>query len=268
MIAALAMGGRLLNEPSYIEAADKAAKLILDKIRQKDGRLLHRWNRGDAGIIATLDDYAFFVWGLIELYQAGFDSSVLNASIELNSIMIKEFEDTQQGGFFLTAHDAENLLIRPKEMYDGAIPSGNSVALLNMLRLARLTGESSLEKRAQSTANAFYSVIKKEPFGYTQFISGLDFALSEGYEIVIVGDPDAKDTNAMLKSLNHQFRPNAVVILRTLKKHGDAITEMAPYTRFQTSIDGKATAYICQNFSCNQPTTDIKKMLKLLNSDN
>lgn len=267
MIAALAMGGRLLNEPAYTEAADKAAMHILDKMRLKDGRLLHRWNRGDVGIAGTLDDYAFFVWGLMELYQAGLDSSVLNAALELNSIMMKEFEDSHQGGFFLTAQDAESLLIRPKEIYDGAIPSGNSVALLNMLRLARLTGDSSLEKRAQSTANAFYNTIKKGPFGYTQFISGLDFALSEGYEIVIVGDPDAKDTRAMLGSLNRQFQPNAVVILRTQEKDGDAITRLAPYTRFHTSIDGKATAYVCQNFSCNRPTTDIGEMLKLLNPD-
>ncbi|MES0372561.1 MAG: thioredoxin domain-containing protein, partial [Mariprofundaceae bacterium] len=267
MIAALAMGGRLLDEPAYTQAADRAAKLILDKMRLKNGRLLHRWNRGDAGIAGTLDDYAFFVWGLMELYQAGLDSSVLNAALELNSIMMKEFEDPDQGGFFLTAEGAESLLIRPKEIYDGAIPSGNSVALLNMLRLARLTGESSLEKRAQSTAEAFYGVIKKGPFGYTQFISGLDFALSEGYEIVIVGDPDAEDTRAMLKSLNRQFQPNAVVILRTQKKDGDAITELAPFTRFHTSIDGKATAYVCQNFSCNRPTTDIGEMLKLLSPD-
>ncbi len=266
MIAALAMGGRLLNEPVYTEAAEKAADLILNKIRLKDGRLLHRWNRGDVGIAATLDDYAFFVWGLIELYQAGLDSSILNAALELNSIMMEEFEDTHQGGFFLTAQNAENLLIRPKEIYDGAIPSGNSIALLNMLRLARLTGDSNLEKRAQSTADAFYGVIKKEPSGYTQFISGLDFALSEGYEIVIVGDPDAKDTREMLRSLSRQFQPNAVVILRTQEKDGDAITSLAPYTRFHTSIDGKATAYVCQNFSCSQPTTDIKKMLELLNS--
>lgn len=267
MIAALAMGGRLLNEPVYTEAAEKAADLILDKMRLKDGRLLHRWNRGDVGIAATLDDYAFFVWGLTELYQAGLDSSVLNAALELNSIMIKEFEDTRQGGFFLTAQDAESLLIRPKEIYDGAIPSGNSIALLNMLRLARLTGDGSLEKRAQSTATAFYSVIKKGPFGYTQFISGLDFALSEGHEVVIVGDPDAKDTRAMLSSLNHQFQPNTVVIFRTDEKDADAIIKLAPYTRFHTSIDGKATAYVCRNFSCNQPTTDIGEMLKLLNSD-
>lgn len=267
MIAALAMGGRLLDEPAYTQAADRAAMHILDKMRLKDGRLLHRWNRGDAGIAGTLDDYAFFVWGLMELYQAGLDSSVLNAALELNSIMMKEFEDPDQGGFFLTAKDAESLLIRPKEIYDGAIPSGNSVALLNMLRLARLTGESGLEKRAQSTAEAFYGVIKKGPFGYTQFISALDFALSEGYEIVIVGDPDAEDTQAMLGSLNRQFQPNAVVILRSREKDGDAITKLAPFTRFHTAIDGKATAYVCQNFSCNRPTTDIGEMLKLLSPD-
>jgi uncharacterized protein YyaL (SSP411 family) len=263
MIAALAMGARLLDEPEYLRAAKKTAKIILQQMRSEDGRLLHRWHRGDAGITATLDDYAFLVWGLTELYEAGMDSSFLSAALELNSIMLRDFED-KQGGLFFTAEHAEGLLVRPKEIYDGAVPSGNSVALLNNLRLSRLTGDVELDKKAQAIADAFSSVIERGPSGYTQFISGLDFAMSDGYEIVIAGDADAEDTKTMLQSLNSRFLPNAVVLLRT-KENAKVVSKLAPYTRFHTSIGGKATAYVCRNFSCNLPTTDIKQMLRNLN---
>lgn len=266
MIAALAMGGRLLDEPEYLKAAEKAAKRILQKMRSEDGRLLHRWHKGDAGIMATLDDYAFLVWGLTELYQAGFNSDFLSAAVELNSIMLQDFED-KQGGLFFTAEDAEGLLIRPKEIYDGAIPSGNSVALLNNLRLSRLTGDVELDKKGQAIADAFSRVIERSPSGYTQFISGLDFAMADGYEVVIAGDADAEDTKTMLQGLNSQFLPNAVVLLRT-KEDAGAISKLAPYTRFHSSIDGKATAYVCRNFSCNLPTTDVKQMLENLTRGN
>jgi uncharacterized protein YyaL (SSP411 family) len=266
MIAALAMGGRLLDEPKYLKAAGKAAGLILDKMRSADGRLLHRWHKGDAGITATLDDYAFLVWGLTELYQAGLNSTYLSAALELNQIMLQDFED-KQGGLFFTAADAESLLIRPKEIYDGAIPSGNSVALLNNLRLSRLTGDIELDKKGQAIAEAYNQVIAGSPSGYTQFMAGLDFAMSEGYEVVIVGDADGEDTQAMLHSLNSQFLPNVVVVLRT-KDDAGAISKLAPYTRFHSSIDGKATAYVCRNFSCNLPTTDITQMLENLNGSN
>jgi len=263
MIAALAMGGRLLGEPEYIRAAEKAAELILEKMRSEDGRLQHRWHKDDIGITATLDDYAFLIWGLTELYQAGQNSTYLNAALELNQIMLEDFED-KQGALFLTAGHAEELLIRPVEIYDGAIPSGNSVALLNNLRLSRLTGDVELDKKAQVIANTFSQVIERSPSGYTQFISGLDFAMSDGYEIVIAGDADAQDTKAMLQSLNSRFLPNAVVLLRS-KEDAEVIGKLAPYTRLHSSINGKATAYVCRNFSCNLPTTDIKQMLEHLN---
>ena len=263
MIAALAMGGRLLGEPEYIRAAEKAAGLILEKMRSEDGRLQHRWHKGDIGITATLNDYAFLVWGLTELYQAGQNSTYLNAALELNQIMLEDFED-KQGGLFLTAEHAEELLIRPVEIYDGAIPSGNSIALLNNLRLSRLTGDVELDKKGYAIADAFSQMIEQMPSGYTQFISGLDFALSEGFEIVIAGDADAEDTRAMLHSLNSQFLPNTVVVLRT-EQGAKAMNKLAPYTKYHSSIDGKATAYVCQNYSCNLPTTDIKQMLEHLN---
>jgi uncharacterized protein YyaL (SSP411 family) len=264
MIAALAMGGRVLGEPAYARAAENAAAFILARMRLNDGKLLHRWHDGDAGITATLDDYAFLIWGLTELYEARLNSRYLSAAMDLNRIMLADFSD-QQGSFFLTSKDAEGLLIRPREIYDGATPSGNSVALLNNLRLARLTGDNALEKRAQSIAEAFAGAIKKAPSGYTQFISGVDFALADGYEIVIVGDPDAPDAKAMLQALSSQFLPSTVVLFRTTGKDAALMNTLAPFTRFHSAIDGKATAYVCRNFSCNLPTTDIKQMLRLLN---
>jgi len=262
MIAALAMGARVLREPAYSRAATRAAKFILSNLRDKDGRLLHRWRGGKPGIAATLDDYAFFVWGLTELYEAGFNPDLLASALQLNRIMIRDFEDNKQGGFFLTAHDAETLLVRPKEVYDGALPSGNSVALLNLLRLARLTGSSVLEGKAQKTANAFAGIVSKAPASFAHFMIGVDFALSKGHEIVIAGDPGAADTRAMLQAINRKFLPDTVVLLRSDEDH--ALDKLAPYTRFQKSLNGKATAYVCQNFACNKPTTDVNRMIQLL----
>jgi len=262
MIAALAMGARVLREPAYARAAARSAKFILSNLRDKDGRLLHRWRRGQPGIAATLDDYAFFVWGLTELYETGFDPDLLASALQLNRIMIRDFEDKKQGGFFLTADDAETLLVRPKEVYDGALPSGNSLALLNLLRLARLTGSSVLEGKAWKTANAFAGIVSKAPASFAHFMIGVDFALSKGHEIVIAGDPKAADTGAMLRAINRKFLPDTVVLLRS--DEGHALDKLAPYTRFQKSLNGKATAYVCQSFACNKPTTDINRMIQLL----
>ncbi len=267
MIASLAMGGRILNNPAYVQAADKAADFILQHMRDKDGSLLHRYRAGQAGIAAKLDDYAFLVWGLLELYEAGFGPDRLSAALQLNRIMLRDFWDEKSGGLFLTAQGAENLLIRPKEAYDGAVPSGNSVALLNTLRLARMTASADMEKQAQGIGEAFIGQVQQAPSGYTQFMLGVDFALSEGHEAVITGDPDAKDTQAMLQSIQQRFLPHTVTLFRASTPNGDAMSELAPFTRSQTAIDGRATAYICRNFACNEPTTNIGRMLELLGAE-
>jgi uncharacterized protein YyaL (SSP411 family) len=155
MIAALAKGAQAFAEPRYASAAAKAAAFILKSMRTEDGGLLHSFCDGEARVNAFLDDYAFFIWGLIELYEATFMAGYLKAAIELNNILIKNFWDETEGGFYFTAVDAEALPARNKEVYDGAVPSGNSVAAYNLLRLGRITADTSLEEKAAKIVRVF-----------------------------------------------------------------------------------------------------------------
>jgi hypothetical protein len=211
------------------------------------------------------DDYAFFVWGLLELYETTFEAEHLITALALQHEMIEHFWDAQAGGFYFTADDAEKLLVRQKEIYDGAVPSGNSIAMLNLLRLARMTGQSTFEDKALGIARAFAESVSRVPSAYTQLLTAVAFARSPSYEIVIAGDPQAEDTKEMIAALRRAFIPNKVVVLRPADKRSAAITAIAPYTREHTAIDGRATAYVCRNYACNLPTTSVDKMLELLN---
>ena len=265
MIAALAKGAQVCNEPEYADAAKRAADFILTDMRRPDGRILHRYRDGHAAILANVDDYAFLIWGLLELYETAFDVHYLQTALNLNSEMIRYFWDEQNGGFYFTADDAEELIVRQKDIYDGAIPSGNSVAVLNLFRLARITANSDLEDKANKIMLAFSKDVKSEPFGYTQMMVGLDFGIGPSYEIVIVGNPEAKDTKEMLNSLRKHFVPNKVVLLRPSDQEEPDIIRLAKFTEYQSSFDGKATAYVCLDYACKMPTTDTEEMLKLLN---
>ncbi|HLG28715.1 MAG TPA: thioredoxin domain-containing protein, partial [Candidatus Brocadiales bacterium] len=159
----------------------------------------------------------------------------------------------------------EKLFTRPKEIYDGATPSGNSVAVLNLLRLGRITSDSSLEERAAKIGSAFSNNIRQMPSAYTQFLVGLDFALGPSYEVVVVGNSITKDTKEMLSALRSRFLPNKILLLRPTEVEGPDISRLATFTKDMSTIDGMATAYVCSNYSCKTPTTDIDKMLELLN---
>ncbi len=265
MIAALAKGAQVFDEPEYAEAARHAVDFILRDTRKPDGRLLHRYRDSRAGIAANLDDYAFLVWGLIELYEAIFDVSYLEVALELKDDMLKHFWDDDVGGFYLTPDDGESLFVRKKEIYDGAIPSGNSVAMLNLLRLGRMTADFNLEEKAAKIGRAFSENVKQAPLAYTQLMVALDFDVGPSYEVVVAGDSQAADTKAMLKALMTQFMPNKIALLRPSEQESPDIIHLAEFTRYQSSIEGKATAYVCFNHSCEFPSTDITKMLGLLN---
>ena len=265
MIAALAKGAQACNEPEYANAAKRAADFILTDMRRTDGRILHRYRDGHAAILANVDDYAFLIWGLLELYETVFDVHYLQTALDLNNEMIKYFWDEQNGGFYFTADDAEELIVRQKDIYDGAIPSGNSVAVLNLFRLARITANSDLEDKANKIMIAFSKDVKSVPSGYTQMMVGLDFGIGPSYEIVIVGNPEAKDTKEMLNSLRKHFIPIKVVLLRPSDQEAPDIIRLAKFTEYQSSFDGKATAYVCLDYACKMPTTDTEEMLKLLN---
>lgn len=264
MIAAFAKGARVFDKPEYASAARDAADFIINSMRRPDGRLLHRYRDGEAAITAYLDDYAFFISGLIELYEGIFDATYLKAALELNNDLIKHFWDEKSGGFYFTPDDGERLIVRKKEVYDGAMPAGNSVAMLNLLRLARITGDPGLEEKAATIGRTFSTEVSQAPSAHTQLMVAVDFAAGPSYEVVVAGHPDAVDTRAMLNSLNTRFIPNKIVLLRTTGQEKPDITEIAPFTKEQSAIGGRATAYVCRNYSCKEPTADISKMLEML----
>ncbi|MBT7591751.1 MAG: thioredoxin domain-containing protein, partial [Candidatus Scalindua sp.] len=265
MIAALAKGAQVFDEPKYAVAAKRAADFILTDMRREDGRILHRYREGHAAILANADDYAFLIWGLLELYETVFDVNYLRTALDLNSELIKYFWDEQDGGFYFTADDAEELIVRQKEIYDGAIPSGNSVAVLNLFRLARITANTDFEDKANKIMLAFSKDVGSSPSGYTQMMVALGFGIGPSYEIVIVGDPEAEDTKDMLNSLGKHFIPYKVVLLKPAGQETPDITRIAEYTEYHSSFDGKATAYVCLDFACKMPVTNTEEMLKLLN---
>jgi len=253
MIAAFAMGGRILNEPRYEDAARKGADFILKNMRDSKGDLLHRYRQGESGIRAHLDDYAFFIWGLIELYQTGFEIKYLKAALELNDDMLKLFRDSDHGGLFYRGADSDDLIVRQKEIYDGATPSGNSVAAYNLLRLARIIADAEMEKISSEIFKLFSSEVKRVPSGFTMLLNAFDFLSGPSYEIVVSGKEGADDTAEMLRTINPKFIPNKIVVFRPDVKSPE-ITRLAAFTKDQKPIDGMATAYVCRDYSCDLPT--------------
>ena len=264
MIGALALGARVLGSREYLKAAADCAGFILTTMRDNDKKLLHRYRDGESAVNGLLNDYAFLVWGLLELYEADFDPHILQEAVSLNELMLDLFWDEDEGGFFLTPEDGEALLIRPKEIYDGALPSGNSIAMSNLLRLERMTANKNLSSKSQLAIQAFSGALKEVPSGYTQFMASLYFSLSASTEIVIVGDPQAKDTREMLSIIGSTFSPTTITLVKDSTSDNNILSELAPYTASYTSKNGKATAYVCRNYSCESPTSDPDDLRKFL----
>jgi uncharacterized protein YyaL (SSP411 family) len=265
MIAALAKGAQAFDEPQYAEVACHAADFILRNMRKANGRLWHRHRGQTIGIEANLDDYAFLAWGLIELYEATFDASHLESALGLTNDMIRHFWDEGSSGFYLAPDDGESLLVRKKEIQYGAIPSGNSVAMLNLLRLGRMAANSDFEEKAAKIGRAFSGSVKQSPASHSQLMVALDFGIGPSYEVVIAGNPHAQDTKEMVKELRTGFLPNKVVLLNPDEQESPSIAWLAEFTENQSSMGGRATAFVCLNHNCRLPTTDIDKMLELLN---
>jgi uncharacterized protein YyaL (SSP411 family) len=265
MIAALARGAQVFDEPAYAKAALRAMDFIIQSMQTREGRLLHRYRDGHAAIEANIDDYSFIIWALLELYEATFQTQHLSKALEYQSRLFDCFRDDKDGGFFFTPDDAEELLTRPKELYDGAIPSGNSIAYINAIRLSRITGKPDIGERAHEIYRAFRTQADAMPTAFTQFLCGLDFAIGPSSEVIIAGNMNQTDTRAMLAALRRSFVPNKVVIFRPANKTVPDIETIAPFVQSHLPINGQATAYVCTNFTCALPTNDPQKMLELLN---
>jgi len=262
MIAALSQAAQVFNNEKYLETSKNAADFILQKLLI-DNRLKHRYREGDTGIAGNLDDYSFMVWGLLELYMASLDIKYLNAAINLNKTLIKYFWDDKNNGFYFTASDSEKILIREKKIYDSATPAGNSVELLNLIHIARLTEDPELEKMAVKMETSFSEDVERLPTGHTYFITAVDFEVGPSFEIVIVGKSGAHDTLKMLNTIKNHYIPNKVIIFKDQDNPSD-VNKIAESIGFKKSVDGMATAYICTAGSCKQPTTDVNEMLKIL----
>jgi uncharacterized protein len=263
----LAKGAQVLQDPSYAQAAERAAAFIQNRLMRADGRLLARYREGEAAYPAYLDDYAFLVWGLLELYEATFSAAHLEKALQLTEDMIRLFWDDTEGGFFFTGADAEQLLARPKEVYDGALPSGNSVAACNLLRLARITADARLEELAEKQMQAFAGQIRSYPPGYTHFLTALQFAYDRGREIVIAGRREEEDTQKMLRIVHQTYLPHSIRLFHPEGEEGEAIERLVPFIREQKALEGHATAYVCEHYACQAPVTDAEQLLALLSAE-
>jgi uncharacterized protein YyaL (SSP411 family) len=263
MIAALSQGARILNKPEYAQAAEKSAQFILTRMRTEDGQLYHRFREGELAVEAQAADYAFLIHGLLNLYQATFNLSYAEETVALQDKMITDFWDADNGGFFSTAKESEALPVRPKELYDGAMPSANSVSLLNLLWLSRLTGDPRWDDTARKQLRAFAGSVKAQPTAFTYFLLGVDFALQPGQEVVITGDPDKADARQMLEALNLNFAPHKVALVKS-DQNAERLAKFAGFTDGLQLAKGKATAHICKGFACKEPTSDVQAMVDRL----
>jgi uncharacterized protein YyaL (SSP411 family) len=267
MIAALAKGTQAFGEPSYRKAACKAIDFILKKLVKDKRFLLRRYREGESAFAGYLDDYAFFVWGLIETYEATLEVRFLEEAARFQESMIDLFWDGAQGGFFFSGKENEKLIVPSKEAYDGALPSGNSVAASNLVRLGRALGKTEWEERADQTLQAYAASVEQYPAGFTQFLAALDFMIGPSREIVIAGDPSGEDTGAMLRAVQRLFLPNKVLVLCSDGEEGRRLKALAPYTEGMGPVDGQPAAYVCERYACKRPLTDPEDLLAELTSE-
>lgn len=254
MIASLARGSQALKDSAYALAAKEAADFILDRMRP-EGRLHRRYRHGETANPGYADDYAFLIWGLLELYETVFDTRYLAEAADLQERMDTLFADEAEGGFFYSGADGEKMIVREKVIYDGATPSCNSVSALNLLRLARMTGNPDWETQADRLMRRFAAQVALFPPGYTQFLQAVDFAVGPAREIVIAGEPSTAHTREMIESVHSAFFPNRVLLLKT-KDSAAELAELAPYTEPIQPPETGAAAYVCENFSCRSPLFD------------
>lgn len=264
MIAALAKGAAVFDNAAYRLAATQAVDFIYSKLMKEDGRLLARYREGEAAYLAYLDDYAFLAWGLLELYGATSDASYLKKADVLVKQAIDLFWDKENEGFFFYGEDAEQLIAKPKEVHDGALPSGNSVMLVNLLRLARLTGDESLDNIAEKLVKAFAGEVGAYPSGYTHFLIGVDFYTGPSREVVIAGRAGDPTVEKMLQAVRRKFLPETVTAFHPAGEAGRDIEKLAPFIREQRPINEEATAYICENYTCQAPVVDYNEFINTL----
>jgi uncharacterized protein YyaL (SSP411 family) len=257
-IAALARAGAGLNDPELLAAAGAAADFVTSRLRQPDGRLLRRWREGEAAVPAFLEDYAFLAWGLLELHQARFDDRDLELALDLTAAMERLFTDGS-GGFFETGADAESVLGRGRSLQDGALPSGTSVAIGNLLRLGRLTGDPALEERGRQALARCLPQIDRYPPAFAQVLCALDFALGPVTEATLVPGSGGEPLDLLLLALRREFQPRLL-----LARAGGAGAAPIPALQDGPARSGQAAVYLCRDHACQPPVSDPVELTRRL----
>ena len=264
MISAFTKAGAVLAEPRYVDAARRAADFIVRRMYDAaTGILLRRYRQGSAAIPGFLDDYAFFTQALLDLYETGFELRDLELAIRLTEKMMELFEDSGHGAFYSTAAGDPTLVMRIKEDYDGAEPSGNSIAVLNLLRLAQVTGRQDFRASAARALEAFGSRMVAAPVGVPQMLVAYEFSISKPKQIVLVGERDAPDMRQLLAEIHARFVPNRIVLLVN-RESRPALARYLPIVAEMTAIGGQATAYVCEDYACKLPTADAAAFGQLI----
>ncbi len=259
-VAALARAGAAMDEPDRVEAARRTARFVLEEMRDGDGRLLHRWRRGRAGVEAGAADYAYLVWGLIELYEATHEPRWLREALDLQEEMDGRC-GAEEGGWYSGPHDrAEELPVRAREGHDGALPSPNSVGAWNALRLARLTGRTELEERGRAAVRAWGDRAERAPGGHAMLLAAVDFRVGPGHEVVLTGPDDDPELEAMRRVLRESFRPRTVHLHRPPGEAGEAVEELAPLAAEQAAGETDVSARVCTDFACRAPVRDAEAL--------
>ena len=261
VITALSIAGKVFGREDYLVAAGEAVDFIMTHLHSQ-GRLKHRWREGESAIEGNLDDYAYLIWGLLELYQATFQAEYLKAALKLNQTLTKHFWDNEEGGYYFTPDHAPQILVRQKEAYDTALPSGNSVQQMNLERLYLLTGENNFRETSESLEKYFSPTMKQTPAAFTMFLSAIMFQTSPSFEVTILGEKDSLDTQGMLKALQKEYLPQVVLVLKS--SGDDLIKELIPSLENKTMVGNQATAYVCGDGTCQAPVNTPEELINLL----
>jgi uncharacterized protein len=267
MISAFARAAQILDEPRYLESATRAAKFIRANLYDEKSKTLFRnYRDGRSAIEGFADDYAFVIQGLLDLYEASFDAEWLKFALEFQETQDRLFFDEKGGGYFSTSGKDKSVVLRMKDDNDSAEPAASSVAALNLLRLAQFRNDKDFEARSRKTIDAFAATVNHFASAMPQLLVALDFSLSKPRQIVIAGKLDAPETKALLQEVHRHFLPNKVLILadggdgqKFFAAKNEAIAAMSP-------LEGKAAAYVCENFTCKAPVSDPKALRDLLSA--
>ncbi len=265
-VSALSRAGSVLGREDLIGQAKRTMDALLARMSSDGGGPLHSMVGGKASVDGFLDDHAFLIQGLLDLYEGCFDARYMKEAIKVSKRMRDSFLDGSAGGFFLTSERHEKLLFREKDAYDGAMPSGNSTAALSLIRLSRMTGDHGWEELAWITMRAFSGQFRRAPSAHTYMSCALIHSLGPSRDMVVVGDKGGKDTKALMDTINSTYLPNKTVLFKASREEGTHLSELTPFTDDAVMVGGRATVYVCKEGACEIPTTDPEALRHALSS--